>query len=744
MSDKQHAISSIIFQDVVSQPSPTNHVFIVDVSGSMYSTLPKIREHLKNNLAGLVKENDTVSLLYFASKGKYGQVFVGEPIRSLTDLTHINNQIDRFIKPMGCTGFVEPLNLAIEITKQLPKENINSLIFMTDGYDNEWSDAEILSVSTLVNKHFDQKTIIEYGWYCNHDLLVKMAEAMAAVHVFTENYSDYEPEFEKTIQQNGAKRKQVDLTGWAEQGADTALYRDNGKMVMLKIDGDKVFVPENIDKIWVTGRGMVDQVDPEMHPEDLLVLLYYALFTNDAKAVWKILSALGDVNLVQKYSTTFSKQDHINLVDEVLLCINDVRERFKGGRVVGSVPDENAPTIFDVLNLLVDSDVNIITNANILGYQRGGVRRTQREDDTEDKLADLIAETKDKEERKRLALQLAENESWTPEFIADDILGITSINTLVYNSSRPNINIQTSLDGTVPVPEHIREQFKLPELIRTHIYRNYTVVRDGIVNMRSIPVLFDDKLTAEIIDKLVEYGCSAVTKPLPDGRQYLLLRLDYVPLMNLSMVQDLNGKEFAEQHFRLQELKARQKVLKFYRDEIVGKVNAANLAKQYGDEAAALLSSKGIRDYGFSPLTDAVEPTDFYLAKEFNVKIKGLSSLPSVAAVLKKIEGKKNLNLGDQLMAKMIKSFTQFRESDMVKSSSVGQQMLETFIKDETKAAIDEVRALNKELSRVLYAVVVGRAWFSDVDFQNPVVEIKHGDDTVQVTFELTDTEVKI
>lgn len=737
-----NAISTIVFKDAVASVLPTNHVFIVDVSGSMYSSLPKIREHLKSNLASLVKEKDTVSLLYFSSKGQYGSVFVGTPIRTLSDLTDIHNQIDRFIKPTGCTGFVEPLQLAIDITKQLPTSNINSLVFMTDGYDNEWSDQKIIEVSDDVSYAYDIKTIIEYGWYCNHDLLVKMSEAMGASHIFAESYNEYEPIFEKTITNVGSKRKEVDVSSFTNY--DTVLYRDNGKIISTGIKEGKVFVPEHIDQIWVTGRNSIESLE-HLGDDDLLVLLHYALSINDSKSAWKILSQLGDVRLIQQFANTFSKQDHINFTELVALCLNDVNERFVAGREVGAVPDENTPTVIDILTLLMENDVEVITNPLLFNYSRTGAKRVQADDKSEDELFEQMANAKSKEERKELAGKLAEHINWKPKFIADDELGVTSIGDLVLNSTRPNVSIRACLTGVVPVPKAYQKKYDLPETIETIKYNNYTIIRDGIINMRNIPVV---DLSSELTAKLLEMN-ALVTREVNyddfDGVvNYFNINLDKVPLMNLSMVNDINGQEYAEQILDLERLKARQKVLKFYREEIVGKVNNVGLKSLYGDEAADYLSSIGIRDYGFTPYTDSVESTDVYMAKEFLSKIKGASSLPAVNAVLKKVKENKKLNIADQMMYETISQFTEFRESDIVKNSKSGAKMLEQYIKDETQETIDSVRKLNKSLSRVLYAIVVGRAWFSDIDFENPVTEVDYFGQKVQISFELIDKEIKI
>ncbi len=63
-------ITNLKFTTTASKPTPTNHVFVADVSYSMWDVLPKIRKHLKDNLAMLVKPQDTVSILYFAFRNR--------------------------------------------------------------------------------------------------------------------------------------------------------------------------------------------------------------------------------------------------------------------------------------------------------------------------------------------------------------------------------------------------------------------------------------------------------------------------------------------------------------------------------------------------------------------------------------------------------------------------------------------------------------------------------------------------
>ena len=52
-------------QTRVVKPKPTNHVVVVDVSGSMSSELPKLRSQLKDKLVHLLRDDDTISIIWF-------------------------------------------------------------------------------------------------------------------------------------------------------------------------------------------------------------------------------------------------------------------------------------------------------------------------------------------------------------------------------------------------------------------------------------------------------------------------------------------------------------------------------------------------------------------------------------------------------------------------------------------------------------------------------------------------------
>jgi hypothetical protein len=75
---------------------PTNHVCVIDCSGSMSWDLPKIREHLKRRIRTLFGQKDTLSIIWFSGRGQFGTLLEAEPVATLTDLKAVEASIDRW------------------------------------------------------------------------------------------------------------------------------------------------------------------------------------------------------------------------------------------------------------------------------------------------------------------------------------------------------------------------------------------------------------------------------------------------------------------------------------------------------------------------------------------------------------------------------------------------------------------------------------------------------------------------
>lgn len=681
-----------------------NHIFAVDVSGSMYDVLPKMRNHIKSKLALLVKPKDTVSIIYFSSKSQYGVVFEGEVINGLEDLSNLHKAVDKFLQTLGLTGFVEPIQEAMDITKRLKSNgNINSFIFMTDGYDNQWSQSEIIKKSKLLPEFFAAISFIEYGWYCNRQLIAEMAQVSGGSHIFSEDYNQYEPAVERLFQNKTVKRKAVKVT------EDFAFFLDNSEVVLVDANEGVVNIPEDIDTLYLMSddASYKDNLD-SMDDDSKYVNLYVAVHKMKTDLTWALLKSLGDVKLIKLFSNCFSKQEYTTFKEAVKECIFNETKRFSEGVDHNMVPREDAYTLLAALDDLMKGENFLLTNHEKFSYNKIGASTVQKNAYDEEVLAlkEQLLNASDISEIKKLASEIANISTWSPFFKEVVAEGGEPIRNLVFNESRPNVSIQVVKHGFVEIPEEKATEFGITNKIDTHVFRNYTIIKDGILNMKVLPVYLDE----DTFNKLKE---ESVVEGNYSKEDVYLLDLTKLPLINRNMVKSVSAKEFFESHLNLEKLKAKQKVFKHYLNLVAPK-KQAKLLDLYGENATKWLESIGIKDYGFAPKVTSEKSGDFYYSKELNVKIAGLSSLPSIKAVTDKMAKGSKLTLADNLMIEAINEYEAFVNSSMVQNSSAKDSLIETWLEAETKATISKVRELQYKLNQVLYSIVVGQSWFKE------------------------------
>lgn len=680
----------------VASQAPTNHVYLVDVSGSMYGSLPSMRQHLKNIVSMITKPEDTFSIIYFSGRGQCGVVCEGIPVKDIGSVTAVQNAIDRWLQPIGLTGFHEPIKLAMEVADRLPKQNFNNFVMLTDGYDNQSNRSDVVSVSANLKNHFNSVSFIEYGWYCDRDLLAKMAEKAGGIHVFAEGYEDYVGEFRDVIE-NAVREPRVEVK--VNKRAKHAIYIQNEIITIVEVENGTVNVPESVEKV----HSIVpkDVLQKELSEDHLYLILYYAAKTDNSKLAWRCLEALGDVRLIDAYTNAFTRQELSEFVEIAGWAALYDEDRYTYGKDTDYLPNEKCPTVLDILNILDNGDeISVLVDSPLFEYSRT---------------------TRAQEKKEEL-----------PRFIQK--AGSTAqVTGLVYNSTRPNVSIQTIVEGSVEVPEN---EFSL-RFVDSKQYRNYSVIRDGILNIKSLPLFVDEKtlhtLTAIAKDlpKSKKALVEVISEDVEKGNANIVLNLSSAPVINRKGSESISKDTFTNTLKALKLYQGAVKGLKSHvKDGSSDKVKG--LSQKHGEEAAKWLSSIGVRDYGFSPKTSSRDATDAYVATELEVKVKGLSNLPSTNAVQKKLDAEKKLTVGEYLVWKGMEAGSLCSDEEEVKKT--------------LKECQDRVKTLNHSLSEMIYTMVIAKKWFDGEDDSKLEFELEFGSGEYKQsgTAELVYKEIKI
>ena len=645
----------------VTAPSACNHVYVVDVSGSMYYDLPKIRQNLKNIIGVVAQPQDTFSVIYFSGRGQCGVVFENMLVSDSKTIDAMHKAIDRHLNVIGLTGFADPLDKAM--TLSLDSTKLNNFIMMTDGYDNQSNRADVLKKVELLPTKFQSVSFIEYGYYADRDLIAKMAEAAGGTHVFADGYIKYETVIAEVV---SAVSRVNNIEVKVNKAAKDCIFIHNGQIRTVPVVDGIASVPEDVTRV----HSIVpkDVLSKQLSEDHLYLILHYAAKKDNSELVWNVLQMLGDVALVEKYTNAFTKQELSDFLEQVQAAVLDEGMRFLAGKDLSAVPKKNAPTVIELLETLAGSDSYLVMSSPDWSYKRIG--------------------------------RASEAQNELPRFVQSP-LGNVSMRSLVFSSERPNVSISTTLNGTVELPQNDFGLSRVPSFVT----RNYTIVKDGILNVEKLPVMFDsadapklEKFSHEVIE---ETG----------GKSYWVFNLRKIPVINRSMVEKVSLDEFATAHSALSVYKANLKVLgELIKEDGGSTAKIAGLVEKHGEEAAKWLSSIGVRDYGFSPVgTKSAEATDEYESIEVSTKIKGLSSLPAVKAVREKIEKKKALNVADTLISNALDAF-----------SKLSKEQLEAEKDRLTKLK----RGIETAIAKDVYSLVLGRGWFGEDEVATTIVDL--------------------
>ena len=276
------------------------------------------------------------------------------------------------------------------------------------------------------------------------------------------------------------------------------------------------------------------------------------------------------------------------------------------------------------------------------------------------------------------------------------------ISKITWDETRANVSMLFKINGKIELSED--KPSELPKYFDTFIYRNYAIIRDGILNIEVLPVIFDEvSFTTLKALGVIENDIQFV-----DG-EIVYLNLSNLPVISDDMTKEVSAQEYFENIHRINNLKARLKVLKYFKDMYFPSEKTLGIVEKYGSEASAYLESIGITDNGFSPKTKVVAGTESVEIEEVIAKIAGMSKIPSVNAVLKKQKDGKKLNGADCVVANWISLCETLREKD-------GDEEFKNWLDTLTEKTNDDIKTISGILAKARFAIIVGKIWFKEFE----------------------------
>lgn len=731
-----------LFLTAAEVPKPTkeekvrgtgiNHIWEIDRSGSMHYLLPALVEDLKAKCKQLPL-GDTVTVGWFSGTGDREFILKGYRLDDQTDYAVLGKIFDKLKESRGATCFSEILADTDAVIAGLQQTTSNdfTLVLFTDGYPVVSNyGREIEAIETALQRIKGRLTaslIVGYGDYYNKELLTSMAAQVGGSLVHSSDLATFNVAFSTFV--TDAAELSGKTVGVEVPRTASTYFTTNGKQVVelkTRSDGGRKLLVDspvsrrNKDFVYelTTTRPDGTQVSLDgdaLHKDKNAALVRGAyaaalLLTQRTKTdvALEVLGTLGDVALVDAVTNAFTNAEYGAAEDKIRAAMAAPSKRFAAGRNTAYVPPANAYSLLDLLDDL--REASLLPAHPDFEYKRIG-RSAKPVGD----FGKLVA---------------APN-------------NMCALDDFAWNDERLNLSVRVQLRGTVelkPRDGKKPEDFGLLPVYPAFAWRNYTIVKDGALNVTRLPVAAD----REVLQGLQARGVVDTIHIDPvTNACWANVELSRIPVVNReAAVGRTSAKTLCKAVWQELEVSGKLKALKYFRDDLLpAKVAAADVKT---DDAQGFLLANGIdiaKGGLFQPPTEAIEGTDSYVAKTFRITVKGFSSLPSVNEVvaamdaLQKDPKAKALKPAQKLVAAGVKLY---RDSEM---ASEDPKVALAWLGAEIAKLQKTQRDLNRTIQEAKFAVILGKKWFDEFTTRdNPTLDV----DGQTFTFKLGEKTVEL
>ena len=656
-----------------------NHIWIYDRSGSMYGLIKDLIKDLTQR-AKKIPIGDTITIGWFSSEGQKNFIVKGFKVTEKKDYSILEKALQANNYTLGCTCFSEILDETEQVVKDLSIFSSNfALAFFTDGYPvvSDYTK-EIKSIYAAVEKLNDKITsslLVGYGDYYNKQLMAEMAEKIGGSLTHSANLPSFSISLDSFLE-TAQDSKKITVKIDAETNSDSIIYSINGNSINLyTIDSNKEIKlscseEEKVSVFVLTNnKPKGKEAKKESEFEKALYAASY-LLTQRTKTdlAIDILGYLGDKKLIDMVTNSYTNAEYGVAEENIKSATVDQKFRYLDGKVSGYVPPIDAFCFLDLIDLLsTDAEAHFYPRHDSFIYKRIGKPSVPDE-----KYAKFIGDKNTK----------------------------SSFSDVVWNETKVNLSMRAYITGTIELPDESRK-YGLASPYPTYQWKNYTFIKDGILNVTKVPAT----VSKDTYDILTKKGVIDPSEAWEKDK-ILILMLDAIPIVNRKIAKgNTSAKELCELVLEEQRIKASLKALKYFKGcDYPEREVTAETAKTFIEKQQAFLEGIGIntKTGAYEPPVTSGEATDFYMAKEFAIKVKGLSSLPKVEAVADKMNAQKKLTTAELLVGVGVSLYKNENKPSL--------EWFTTSISNHNTA----LKKVRRKIQETKFAILLGKASFDE------------------------------
>lgn len=481
----------------------------------------------------------------------------------------------------GLTCFADPLK---SLTDHVLKTDNNTLVLFTDGSPTQYSQSEEINLCvkelTRMSNNIKRFDIIGFGQYYSETFLSGISGEVMGTLVHHTNINTLTDKMESLVTGISPSFETQNSDKYKVKSINGVASLVFGNTVQLNGMSEEVITFNSLDEVTEDQQYIVAQA------------LYRAGKNSDA------IEVLTDKRLLDLMSATFTSDEKENVLSELINCVNDKSSRMTQGKVLaGYKPTENSPCVMSLLEILST------TNSTFYPYSDKVPSYTSR----------------------------GAKVDTSQEIFQTDSQMVGYFKNLKFTKGRLNVNVPSRQEGWVMLTAKTAKRVGLDKKQPCTKHKEFSIIHDGFLNVKTIHANLT-KSTFDTIHKL-GYDVTSIAKD-----DYIIHFPDSI--FNLSFLNSKKDKEALHDYCMLAlnevKLSAEQKVINFLIKE---NSEEKGIYRKLTPDQITVLKENGVNfNRNYVGVSDSKpEYTDIIRVKTVETKIAGLSSLPTVPVVRKKV-----------------------------------------------------------------------------------------------------------
>lgn len=684
-----------------------HHIHILDRSGSMRMEIDNLIDNVQKTI-DVIDDNDLISIIWFSSPGQYRTL-----IKGARKVDNVNKLLDTLRSTLATTCFSDPLKETEIIINELSTlcPNISITLF-TDGqpvvpWSYQEEEERIFKILDNIKDKILSFNTVGYGNWYNKDLLIKMA-AISEFGSFchSSRIDDYLNIFNHNFEKIGdmvfdsielkSDNNDIIYMNRSFTKMENGFFklsrlnkRKNQFFIINKDDNEFNFEYNGVKYNSSTFDGVGFQTPTILN--FLHAYVYNLYYFGDRQYSLDILSRnLYDKYLIDSHMRAFTYDECSDHMKKLLSAVFNSSKRMIDGKCDHSyIPKDDDPCVMDVLKTLQSYDDSYFVpfSNKVEKYKR----ITRKTEDTYNLF----------------------------EMTNEEVLAPFS--DFVYNKEHMNLSLRVVIPGHVIINPNIAKSANLPDKIESRIFRNFTIIKDGTLNMKEVEIDVPENVISEIRNFSKDI-VRDVTENKETNRFRCVVSLEKLPIINRLYIDQSSDLDKIFNIIReINDLEARNKIIGYYIDKIVdespvGKKEGA--FKNYTNDQIVILEQHGLDKYlnykGVNRTQAKKDDSDSYETRTMEFYISGCKSFPKVEEFIDRLENNKNLTPAMEIMKnqyEFIIDEINDAKADINKLNTKLRNVLRRLEKD---CNIQLIENRNK-LNTLKMAKIITGDWFKDL-----------------------------